>query len=351
VNEQPSVVVRSIRAVRALLLLLIAAEAAHAAAFPLIVRQETPIGRSGNPGGLVVAPDGGLVYLGVGRTVVAYDATSATPTASIAVPGTVADLAIAADGSRAYAALGDANAVAVLGLKPLRLLDLWRMRTKPSALLLDPTTGSLYVESAAAHRLAEFDVATGRVRARLRLEGRLAQMVANGYGGLFVAVADRDAVDVVDTRTLRLAGTYPVQTCDGPSGLALDPVGRRLFVACTSGGVAVIDTDAGFTFETLPGPPGAARGLFVRSPTGADGWKGVAFFATSQGTLDAVRMMAFIRYVDGGLKLPRGGGPMAFDPQRHRLWLATQSTNGGDATGSLLILGAASAAPVSGVRP
>jgi len=370
VNERPSVaqssiVPRSSRAVRAILALLTGAvagtcalpvAAVHAAAFPISVRHQWPIGRPGIPGGLIVAPDGGHAYLGVGRAIVAYDAVSLATTASIRLPGTVEDLTIAADGVRAYAALRDVNAIALLGLDPLRLLGTWRLRYAPSALLLDPTTGSLYVQSAAAHRLSELDATTGRVRAHLRLAGRLQQMAANGYGALFVAVADRDAVDVVDTRTLRLTGAYPVRRCAGPSGLALDPVGRRLFVACRSGGVAVIDTDIGFTFESLPGPPGASRGVFVRSPTGVDGWKGAAFFATRRGVLHAVRMFAFIRYAGGGrLLLPRGGAAMAFDPRRHRLWLATVPADGSGATGSLLILGAAAPArapaPATGVRP
>lgn len=323
---------------------------ARAGTFPLRELRRVPVTIVGTPRALTFAPDGARAYLGIGHTVVAYDAATVTPAGQIAVHGTVQDLVVAAQGGRIYVALRDPDAIAVLSLHPLRVLHTWQLPVAPSVLLVGAGRHVLYVESAAAGRVLELDAASGRTLGSAHLDGRLQQMAINGYGHLYVAVADRDRVDVLDTHALRFAGTFPVP-CTAPTGLALDPVGRRLFVSCAGGGVAVIDTDIGYTFQQLPAAAGSARGLFVFHPQGASGWKGAAFFAGARGTLGAVRMLAFIRYADGGtLALPGGSRVLAFDAARSQLWLALpKSTTGAGVTGSTLLI--LSAAPATGVAP
>jgi DNA-binding beta-propeller fold protein YncE len=340
------------RAALALLLLALpglgAGAPVPATAFPLQVLRRVPVTEPGTPRALAFAPDGGRAYLAVGRAIVAYAAASIAPAGRIELPGRAVDLVVAAGGDRAYAALRDPAAIAVLSLQPLRVLRTWRLPVVPSALLAGAGGQALYVESAAAGRVLKLDAASGRTLDSTHLDGQLQQMVGNGYGHLFVAVADRDVVDVLDTHTLRLAGTFPVP-CPAPTGLAMDPVGRRLFVSCAGGGVAVIDTDIGYTFQQLPAAAGTARGLFVFHPQGKTGWKGAAFFAGARGVLGAVRMLAFIRYADGGaLSLPAGSEVLAFDPERGRLWVALSKSASGTVAGTLLILGTA---PTPGVPP
>ncbi len=328
-----------------------ACTAAAAAVFPLHVLRQVPITASGTPQALAFASDGALAYLAVGRSLAVYDAATAAAAGVLALPGTAVDLAMAARGDTAYVALQDPDAVAVVSLRPLRVVRTLRLPVAPSALLVDLDGRYLYVESAAAGRVLQIDAASGRSIGEARLAGRLQQMAQNDYGQLFVAVADRDAVDVLDTQPLRFAGTVPMANCRAPSGAAIDPVGRRLFVSCASG-VAVVDTDIGFTFQQLPAPAGGrTRALFVRSPKGADGWKGAAFFAGENGVLSAVRMLAFIKYADGGhLTLAAGADALAFDAARGQLWLALpKSTAGADtASSSLLILGGSAAASAPG---
>lgn len=301
---------------------LAVAAASHAAPFPLRLLRQVPIEATGTPSALAFAPDGAVAYLGVGRSLALYDDAGA-PIGAIALPGTVTGLAIAPQGARAYATMRDADAIAVLSVKPLKLLKTLAVPFAPSALSIDAQGRTLYVEGGASGRLLTLDIESGKIMASVHLDGRLEQMADNGYGHLFVAAADRDVVDVLDSATLRRAGSIPMPACHAPSGLAIDPVGRRLFVTCATGDVAVIDTDIGFTFQQLPGVPGNTRGLFVRAPTGKNGWKGAAFFASSRALLGAVQMLAFIRYADGGrLPLPAGSEVLAFDASHGRLWVA-----------------------------
>ena len=325
--------------------------AARAASFPLAILHEAPLPAAGPASALAFAPDGTAAYLAQGNALTVYTAMGGAPSGGLRVPGRITALAIAPAGDRAYAALVDRNAVAVISLRPLGLLRMLPLPAAPSDLALDPAGGSIYVASAAAARLFEFDAASGRLTASARVAGALGQIAANGYGGVFVALADQDRVAVLDAHSLRPTGAYPLNGCARPSGLALDPVGRRLFVGCADGGTAVVDTDVGFTFERLPGAPlAAARAIYVR-PTGALGWKGAVFFAGAGATLSAVRMLAFIHYADGGaLGLPAPATALAFDAVNTRLWVALAPKAGDPrGVGSLLILGPAPAA-ASGAR-
>ncbi len=322
---------------------------ARADGLPLRIERRLSIGVAGRPTALAIAADGGRAYLGVGDSLAAFSARDATPAGVLALGAAVVDLQIAADGRHAYAALDAPARVLRIGLAPLRVMATWRLPAAASSLLLDPDEGLLFAASAAAHRIEALDAATGRLRASIRLQDPPGQMVANGYGSLFVAQAAQDRIDVIDTRRLRLAGTLPLAGCGRPDGLALDPVGRRLFVHCASGAVLVVDTDVGFTFERLPAAAGAARGLFVHTP--APGWKGAALFVGPAGTLDAVRMLAFIRYVDGGrrdLHVPVGA--IAYDARRHRLWIAAPP-QGAATTGHWFWVGAGPAADDPGETP
>lgn len=297
---------------------------------PLRVERRLPIAIAGRPTALAIAPDGGLVYLGIGGSLAAFSTNDATPAGTLALGGDAVDLQITPDGRQVYVALGAPARVLRVALAPLRLRATWHLPAAPSSMLLDADEGLLFVASAATHRLFALDAATGRMRASIVLADPPGQLVANGYGSLFVAQAARERIDVIDTHTLRLTGSLPLDGCRQPGGLALDPVGRRLFVHCASGTVLVVDTDVGFTFERLPAAAGSMRGLFVHAPV--PGWKGAALFVSSAGALDAVRMLAFIRYVDGGRRaLDMPVAAFAYDAVHRRLWLASAPQGGATA--------------------
>jgi hypothetical protein len=40
--------------------------------------------------------------------------------------------------------------------------------------------------------------------------------VSDGKGKIFINLEDKSAIDVVDTKTWKVVGTYPITACDGP---------------------------------------------------------------------------------------------------------------------------------------
>ena len=190
----------------------------------------------------------------------------------------------------------------------------------PQSLVYDADAARVFV--VASGQVVALDAGTGEVAGRVALQGQLRQAAGNGMGSLFVAAQDLDTIHVVDTHSLKFLGDVPAGDGHGPVSLAIDPVGRRLFVACADGSLAVIDTDIGFTFAQLAIGTGDAGSAFAFNPQGKGGWKGADFVASAGGKLTLIRMNAFIRYsVGGAVSIPKGIRAVGYDPRTHWIFL------------------------------
>lgn len=294
---------------------------------------------------LAFAPDGKQAYAAAGEELRSFDAATGAPGAAVRTPGQLVGLAASPEaGGSLYAAVRAPARLLVLGLHPLRIRADDPIRSgAPSALLYEAGEHALYVESRSGHSVARLDSGDGKTIAVAHLEGELAQMAGDGRGALYVANAAGDAVAVIATDTMRFTGAIPTPNCHAPTGLDLDPVGRRLFVACGNGTALVIDTDMGFAFEQLPIEKGAPlRTVFAFHPGGPNGWKGGAFIAGDAPALDAIRMNAFISYTSAG-SMPLSGPAtaLAVSPQAGQLWIALAPQQSGVAILALSASGGA----------
>jgi hypothetical protein len=318
------------------------------------------------PGGspvaaLSFAPDGKRAYAAVGDELRSFDVATGAPAGILKLPGRVTALATSSDaGGSLYAALGGPARLLLVGLHPMRIRSSMPVRGgTPSGLLYVPGEDAIYIESRSGHSAARLDADGGKTIAVAHLQGNLEQMAGDGRGTLYIANATSDAVDVLATGKMTVTGAIPTPNCHAPTGLALDPVGRRLFVACANATALVIDTDMGFAFEQLPIQKSAAlRTVFAFHPNGLGGWKGGVFIAGDGPMLDAIRMNAFISYTGAGSMPLRGRTTaLAVSPAVGQLWIALAPLSpapgrGGsaDAVGQLagveiLALGASGGAP------
>jgi DNA-binding beta-propeller fold protein YncE len=55
--------------------------------------------------------------------------------------------------------------------------------------------------------------------------------VSDGKGKIFINVEDKNAIDVVDSKTWKVITSYP--TCDEPTGIAMDRTTNRIFSGCS----------------------------------------------------------------------------------------------------------------------
>jgi DNA-binding beta-propeller fold protein YncE len=237
------------------------------------------------------------------------------------------DIVLAPDFKHGFISNGTAASVAMFDTATLKVVRTIKLATQnPGAMEYDPEVKRVFV--AATGGVAAIDANSGEVVGSVPLEGRLGHLISNDYGRLFVAAEDHDVIHIVDTDALKFLGDFPIGTGTGPSGVALDPSGRRLFVACTNGRLPIIDTDIGFTIEDLPIGNGPTSDVFAFTPQGKGGWKGAVFVASADGTRSLIKMNAFISYSHAGeVKLQPGIQSVAFDSKTHRVFMSASENS------------------------
>jgi DNA-binding beta-propeller fold protein YncE len=283
-------------------------------------------------GSLTFAPDGKQAYAAAGDALRSFEVATGAPADVVKLPGQAVGLAASSDeGGTVYVVVGAPAQLMFLSTHPLRVRASVPLRGgAPTALLYEPGEHSLYVESRSGHSVTRLDSGNGKTIAVGHLQGELEQMAGDGRGTVYVANSTSDAIDVLATGKMTSLGGIPTPDCHAPTGLDLDPVGRRLFVACSDGRALVIDTDMGFAFEQLPIQNGTRlRTVFAFHPNGPAGWKGGAFIAGDGPELDAIRMNAFISYTSAGaIQLTGRATALAVSPAAGQIWIALMPMDG-----------------------
>ena len=307
--------------------------------FPYSVLRRIELTSAGRITALLFDPNEHAVYLAQGRSVRAYPVGGFQPVIRRRLAGDVSALAQDAAGDIIAAVRHPAQLV-FLAPRTLRVMRRRALGSLvPAALLYDRQANMLFLAGQARGLVERLDPASGTLLGRVRLGGVVGQMAGNGRGTLYVANPAHDALDVIDAHRMRYAGSIPLGGCHEPHGLAMDTIGRRLFVACANGRALVVDADLGFTFKRFAIPPSAGQQVsFGFHPLGSRRWKGGVFIC-GDAAVTAIQMQAFVRYRLHGL-LPLSGpcSAMVLAAPAGELWLALAPLHGRAA--SLWVLGA-----------
>lgn len=256
---------------------------------------------SGASGALALDADGHRLYVARGPVVDVVDPDTGRTEGSATLPAAVRGLALAPGMGRAFATLADGT-VATLNTAGLSVVRTIAAPGRgPSAVVYDADTRRVFVADSASGDLAVIDPTTGAIVADLPLGGRLAGMACDGFARLFVNARDLNVIHVVDTHRLSSLGDFPTAPGVGPTGMALEDSGRRLFVPCLNGVLIVVDNDVGAVFRVLKlagrGAACVAFGLADEDhPIGEPPWKGRIVTVTRDGTVNVGRMLAFVNY-------------------------------------------------------
>jgi len=96
------------------------------------------------------------------------------------------------------------------------------------------------------------DPKSGDVVARVTLTGNGPEGgVSDGKGRVFINLEDKNAIDVVDTKSWKVIATWPIEPCDGPTGIAMDRSTNRIFAGCSKTSV-VVDAASGKVVAQIP---------------------------------------------------------------------------------------------------
>jgi hypothetical protein len=148
------------------------------------------------------------------------------------------------------------------------------------------------------------------VTATLPLEGkRPSGLVSDRRGRVFVALADRDAIVVIDMVSRQVATSWQPQGCRTPVGLVFDSFGQRLVVACR-GAAAVPGTGGG------PGTPAVEGAAVAIDPFSG---RPVAAFAVPPAVDSVVhdarnRLLYFMSAATASIMIYRQLDPYRYSP-------------------------------------
>jgi len=147
--------------------------------------------------------------------------------------------------------------------KPLTMWDATTLRViktidvdgRPDGILCDPYNARVWVLSHQPPHATVIDAAEGVVVKTLDLGGAPEQAVSDGKGTIYVNIADKANIAVVDAKNLTVTAHYDVSSKGtGGSGLAFDAKNQLLFAYYRqpSPTVVIVNADNGNIITTLP---------------------------------------------------------------------------------------------------
>jgi YVTN family beta-propeller protein len=186
----------------------------------------------------------------------------------------------------------------------------------PDAMLFDDASGRVFVFNGGSDNVSVIDPATEKVVATMPAPGKPELAVSDGRGKIFFNLEDKNEIAQADARTAKVQATWPLGTCEEPTGLAIDVVHRRLFSVCANRQMIVLSADDGHRVASVPigaRPDGAAF----------DPESATAFSPNSDGTLTVVHEDDPDHYrVVANVATPPRSRTIAWDAGMHRAVLA-----------------------------
>jgi len=278
----------------------------------------TVLGGEGGWDYLTADTAGNRLFISRGTHVVAVDL--ATMHVAGDLPGTpgVHGVALAPELGRGFTSNGRDSSVTVFDLRTLATISTVKVTGRnPDSIVYDAATGRVFTMNGGSASITAVDARTGAVAGTVTLGGRPEEAVVDGRGHLYVNLEDRGQVEAVDARTLRSLGHWELTGCEGPTGIAMDRVHRRIFSVCDGKVMKVSDPDHGRVVATVPigeGPDGAAF----------DPGTQTVFSSNGEGSVTVIHEDAPDRYhVEQTVETQRGARTIALDPRTHRVYTVT----------------------------
>jgi YVTN family beta-propeller protein len=258
------------------------------------------------------------LYVSHGTSVNVIDLETDQPVGVISDMKGVHGIAIANKSNRGFISDGRADAVVAFDLKTLKTLTVIPVDAKgPDAIIYDPYTDRVFSFNGESNNSSVIDPNTLKQVGTVDLGGGPEFAVADGKGKIYNNLEDKNSMNVIDSKTLKVIQNYPLAPCGGPTGIALDDADHRIFSVCRQNkGMSVVDANTGKVITTLP--IGAGVDAVAYDP----GTK-LIFCSCGDGTTTIIKQQSADDYsVIQTLKTPNRAKTMALDTRTHKIYLS-----------------------------
>jgi DNA-binding beta-propeller fold protein YncE len=275
-----------------------------------------------------VGGDGGWDYAMLHRGELYITRVTHTQVIDVSTGNVVADIggqkrshgvAIVPDVARGFISDGGSGVVWIFDLKTHAVLGKVAAADDADGIIYDRASNRVLVMCGDAHELVaiapDVNPNGGKPAATLDLGGSPEFAVSDEAGKVYVNVADKDEVAVVDTKQMKIVARWPIAPGSKPTGMSMDRATRRLFIGCRNKKLIVMNADDGKIVADFP------IGAFVDA-TAFRG--GLAFASCGDGTLTVVREVSPDKFeLAQVLKTQVGARTMALDPTGELIYLPT----------------------------
>lgn len=265
---------------------------------------------------LATSPIKNWLYISHGNQVNIVDKKSGDSVGVIANTTGVHGIAFDVLGKKGFTSNGRLNTVTIFDLTTNEILGQVAVGQNPDAIFYEPFSKKIITCNGRSNNLSIIDPATGLLIDSLALGGKPETAVSDGAGKMYINIEDKNEIAVVDTKTFRLLVRWKLAPGEGPTGLAIDPVTKRLFVGCEKL-LMVMDAEQGKIIDQLPI---------------GDGCDGVAFdpslnniyTSNGEGTLTVIHETNANKFsVLKNILTKKGARTIALDNGTHTVYLPT----------------------------
>ena len=199
---------------------------------------------------LIVDSPAHRLYLTRGAHVDVIDTQTGKLVGSIAGLHGTHGVAFDTAGKFGYISDGGGNAVVVFDRATLATVATIPAGTNPDGIVFEPATQTVWAFNGRSKDATVIDAATSKVVATIPLPGKPEFPAVDGKGIVFDNIEDKNEIVRLDAHTNKLTAEWPLNGCEGPSGLAFDVAGARLFPVCDGKKMGVVDSNTGKTLAT-----------------------------------------------------------------------------------------------------
>ncbi|WP_337965459.1 YncE family protein [uncultured Flavobacterium sp.] len=229
-------------------------------------------------------------------------------------------ITIANNLNKAFITDGAENAVTIINLNTLELIEKVAIEgIKPDAVLYDKFSNKIFVFNAKTNDATVLDAATNKVVKTIPLDGKPEFSATNAKGLVYVNIEDKNQIKVIDASKLEVVHSWDISPGDEPSGLAFDSINNRLFSVCGNSILLVTNAETGKVITKLPIDEGS-DGVFF------DAKRKLIFSSNGSGTLTVIKQKDKDHYaVVQTVKTAKGARTLTMSKATGALYLPTAS--------------------------
>jgi len=210
--------------------------------------QKYNIGGEGGTDYLTADPASGRVFISRGTHVMVVDGSTGQVVGDIKDTPRVHGIAIAPKAGLGFTTNAGDSTSTMFDVKTLEVKKKVKAgKDGLDGIMYDDATNKILTinHSKPEGTAVVIDPASGNVVATVALSGNAPEGgVSDGNGRIFINIENKNAIDVIDTKTWKLVTTWSIEPCDGPTGIAMDRTTNRIFAGCSKKSV-VVDANTG----------------------------------------------------------------------------------------------------------